>query len=144
MPAEYMMALGEYRFSLSTAAYQEFTHSAEYHWPAQQRIGRLPAHQFVGPGTETISMHGQIYPQFRGGLGHLGRMRTEAGRGEPLEMSEGTGRIWGKWVITRIEETRRILDADGAARRIEFRLELARYGEDENRSLQQIVFGKNG
>ena len=31
--------------------------------------------------------------------------------------------------------------ADGAPRRVEFRLELARYAGDEGRSLQQIVFG---
>lgn len=65
----------------------------------------------------------------------------EAGRGEPLLLSEGTGRILGRWVIRQIEETRRELEADGAPRRIEFRLDLARYGEDENRSLPQIVFG---
>ena len=141
MPAEHMMALGEYRFSLSTAAYQEFTHAAEYRWPAQERIGRLPARQFVGPGAETISMRGQIYPRFRGGLGQLDRMRDEAGRGVPVDLVEGTGRTWGRYVITRVEETRRIFEGDGAPRKIEFQLQLARYGEDQEQSLQQAVFG---
>ena len=144
MPAEHMMALGEYRFSVSTAAYQEFTHSAEFRWASQERLGRLPARQYLGPGEETISLRGTLHPHFRGGLGQMDRMRAEAARGEPLEMSEGTGRIWGKWVITRVEETRRVFDADGAPRRIEFRLALARYGEEQNRSLRQIVFGGSG
>ncbi|MDE0434057.1 MAG: phage tail protein [Bryobacterales bacterium] len=74
-------------------------------------------------------------------MGQLDRMRAEAARGEPLDLSTGDGSIMGKWVITRIEETRRVLDADGAPRRIEFRLQLARYGEDRNRSLAQTVFG---
>ena len=138
------MALGEYRFSVSTAAYQEFTHSAEFRWASQERLGRLPARQYLGPGEETISLRGTLHPHFRGGLGQMDRMRAEAARGEPLEMSEGTGRIWGKWVITRVEETRRVFDADGAPRRIEFRLQLARYGEEQNRSLRQIVFGGSG
>ena len=138
------MALGEYRFSVSTAAYQEFTHSAEFRWASQERLGRLPARQYLGPGEETISLRGTLHPHFRGGLGQMDRMRAEAARGEPLEMSEGTGRIWGKWVITRVEETRRVFDADGAPRRIEFRLALARYGEEQNRSLRQIVFGGSG
>ena len=141
MPAEYMMALGEYRFSLPTAAYQEFTHSAEYRWAAQERLGRLPAQQYVGPGRETISLRGILYPSFRGGLGQLDRMRAEAGRGVSLEMTEGSGRVLGRWVITRVEETRRIFEADGTPKKVEFRLELGRYGEDENRSQQQIVFG---
>ena len=141
MPSEHMMALGEYRFSVSTAAYQEFTHSAEFRWASQERLGRLPARQYLGPGEETISLRGVLHPHYRGGLGQIDAMRAEAARGEPLEMSEGTGRIWGKWVITRVEETRRVFDADGAPRRIEFRLQLARYGEEQNRSLRQIVFG---
>ena len=29
-------------------------------------------------------------------------------------MIEGTGRDWGRWVIVRIEETRRIFDPDGS------------------------------
>ena len=141
MPTEYMMALGEYRFSLTTAAYEEFTHSAEYRWAAQERLGRLPARQYLGPGSETVSLRGVLHPHYRGGMGQLDRMRTEAARGEPLRMTEGNGRIWGDWVVTRVEETRRVFDADGAPRRVEFRLELARYGEDRNQSLQQQVFG---
>ena len=141
MPAEHMMALGEYRFSLSTAAYQEFAHSAEYRWAAQDRIGRPPGRQYVGPGAETVSLRGQIYPRFRGGLGQLARMRAEAGRGEPLDMVEGNGRAWGRFVITRVEETRRAFEADGSPRQIEFRLELARYAEDQEQSLQQVIYG---
>ena len=141
MPTEHMMALGEYHFSLSTAAYQDLTHSTTYRWQAQERLGRPPARQYLGPGEETITLRGVVHPHYKGGLGQIDRMRAEAGRGEPLLLSEGTGRILGRWVIRQIEETRRELEADGAPRRIEFRLDLARYGEDENRSLPQIVFG---
>ena len=141
MPTEHMMSLGEYRFGLSTAAYQDLTHSTTYRWQAQERLGRMPARQYLGPGEETVSLSGVIHPHYRGGLGQVDRMRAEAGRGEPLDLSTGDGTIMGQWVVTRIEETRRVLDADGAPRRIEFRLDLARYGEDRNQTLQQIVFG---
>ena len=57
-------------------------------------------------------------------------MRGEAGRGKPLMLTEGTGRVWGQWVITRVEETRRVFQADGTPQRIEFRLSIARYGEE--------------
>ena len=62
MPSEHMLALDEYRFSLPTAAYQEFTHAAEYRWAAQERLGRLPARQYLGPGPETVSLSGVIHP----------------------------------------------------------------------------------
>ena len=130
MPSEHMLKLGDYLFSVSTAAYQEWSHSSEYRWPAQERVGRLPARQYLGPGQEEITLSGVIYPRYKGGLGQLDRMRSEAGRGKPLMLTEGTGRVWGQWVITRVEETRRVFRSDGTPQRVEFRLELARYGEE--------------
>ena len=54
-----MMALGGYRFGVSTAAYRELTRAAEYRWAAQERLGRLPARQYLGPGSE---LSGVIHP----------------------------------------------------------------------------------
>ena len=49
---ETMMALGSYRFSIDSAAYQELKHSQAYRWQAQERLQRRPAMQFVGAGEE--------------------------------------------------------------------------------------------
>lgn len=59
-----MMMLGQYRFSIDSAAYQTFTRSTEYRWEEQKRLGKDPAMQFVGPGTDTITLEGTIYPHF--------------------------------------------------------------------------------
>lgn len=137
-----MMTLGKFRFSLGTAAYKSLRRSVEYRWEAQARAGRIPARQFVGPGNETIELDGVIYPQQqigggeagaqkRVGLGQMDRLRAEAGRGEPLPLTDGMGNHWGKWCIERVEETRSAFFPDGAPRKIEFRLSLSRYGEDQ-------------
>ena len=59
-------------------------------------------------------------------------MRAEAGKGQPLMLVDGQGEVWQQWVITRVEETRRVFFADGTPRKIKFRLDLRRYGEDED------------
>ena len=128
--SSYLMKLGEYTFSIDSAAYQSLLRTTEYRWRSQSRIDRLPAQQFVGPGQDTLSLEGVIYPYFRGGLGQLDAMRQEAGKGEPLMLVDGTGFIWQQWVITQVEETQRILFEDGSPRKVEFRLQLTRYGED--------------
>ncbi|TAN71131.1 MAG: phage tail protein, partial [Magnetospirillum sp.] len=97
---EVMMALGGYRFSLSTAAYQDLDRTNEYRWAAQERMGRRSARQFTGPGDETIALSGVILPHYRGGLGQLDAMRAEAGKGKPLMLVDGLGRVWGKYCIT--------------------------------------------
>ena len=131
MASSYLMALGDYRFSLETAAYQELVRSTEYRWQSQDRLRRRPAQQYLGPGREEITLNGTIYPAFRGGLEQLDRMRQEAEKGTPLLLNDSSGRVWGQWVITRVEETQRVFYADGSPRQVEFRLQLARYGNDE-------------
>ncbi|MFA5712135.1 phage tail protein [Mycolicibacterium sp.] len=129
---EAMMMLGtEYMFSVSTAAYQSLRRSAAYRWPAQERIGRRPARQFVGPGDETMTLDGTIYPHYLGGIGQIERMREVAGRGDPLALVDGRGSNLGQWCIERVEETDTVFGADGRPRRMDFVLGLVRYGEDE-------------
>jgi phage protein U len=130
--APVMMALGRYRFSLDTAAYQSLQRSTEYRWTPQARIGQPPGLQYLGPGDEGLELEGVIYPNFKGGLGQVEAMRREAGKGQPLQLTDGLGRAWGHYVITRIEETQTVFFANGQPRRIEFRLSLNRYGEAIN------------
>ncbi len=149
-----MMALGNYRFSVASAAYQQMSRSIEYCWASQSRANRRPAHQFTGIGKETISIEGTIYPQYqaerqfiplqdnndqnntapkvlsRNPLQQLKAMRAEAERGIPLNLADSKGKTWGKWCITGIEETSSEFFSNGIPRKIEFRLSLIHYGED--------------
>ncbi|MFW5455009.1 phage tail protein [Thioalkalivibrio sulfidiphilus] len=125
-----MMLLGAYRFSVRTAAYRELRRVTEYRWRAQPRLGRRPARQFVGVGEDRIDLDGVIYPHYRGGRQQIQLMRLQAGLGKPLPLVDGTGFIYGLWAIERIEETASYLDKDGRPRRQEFRLSIARYGEE--------------
>jgi len=130
MASEIMMALGEYRFSVSTAAYNDFRRNTAWRWASQQRMGRLPAKQYLGPGEDTIEMGGTIYPHYNGGLKQIDSMRDEAGKGEPLLLVDGLGNVWGKWCILSIEETRSHHLNNGAPLKQDFRVRLENYGED--------------
>jgi hypothetical protein len=128
--ADVMMALGPFRFALATAAWQSFRRSTSWRWASIDRHGRQPARQYLGPGSETVTLSGTIYPHFRGGLAQVSAMRAIAGLGEPLLLVDGTGGIHGSWCIETVEEERTIPLANGAPRRIDFTLTLASYGED--------------
>lgn len=93
---EIMMALGPYRFGLSTAAYEQVTRSIEYRWPAQDRIGAHPVRQSLGQGDYTITLDGNVYTAYKGilglpnlisrlpflaaGLGYIGQINSGLGR----------------------------------------------------------------
>ncbi len=126
---EVMLALVNCRFSLATAAYQSLRRTAAWRWQKQERISRVPALQFLGSGEQSIELSGVIYPYHAGGLGQVDLIRTEADKGEPLPLTDGLGNYWGKWVITRVEETQKFFFANGSPRKIEFKLSLKKYGE---------------
>ncbi|MEM7047006.1 MAG: phage tail protein [Pseudomonadota bacterium] len=126
-----LMALGDFRFSIATAAYQTLRRENEYRWAAQDRIGREPARQWLGQGHDTITLEGVIYPAERGaGTEQITAMRNAASKGEPLILVDGTGHVWGKHVIERIEETQSHLHTDSQPRKQAFALTLAAYGDD--------------
>jgi len=128
--SETMMALGSYRFSIDSAAYQELKHSQAYRWQAQGRLHRRPAMQFLGAGEESIELSGVIYPHFKGGLEQLDTMRAEASKGQPLLLVDGLGFVWGQWVITQIDEGQSFFQGNGQPLKQSFQLKLVNYGAD--------------
>lgn len=125
--ANIMMQLGAYQFCIMTSVYQELIRKTEYKWPSQHRFGQRPSRQFVGVGDETMQLPGVIYPEYRGGFKQLDFMRDMAGRGEPLLLVDGLGRLHGRWVIESIDEKQSLFAAYGAPRKQEFTLSLARF-----------------
>ena len=134
-----MMLLGAYRFCISNAAYQSLARSTEYKWQEQARLLGEPAMQFVGAGAETITLEGEIYPQFKGGLRQVAAMRLQAGLGVPLMLISGNGTAFGRWCITAINETQTFFLKDGTARKIAFSLTLKKYGEEKQKGLLGVV-----
>ncbi|MCA8032024.1 phage tail protein [Burkholderia arboris] len=124
------MALGDYRFAISTAAYDSFRRETRWRWPAQERIGREPARQYVGRGDDTITLDGTIYPHFRGGLGQIAAMRAEANLGVPLLLVDGLGYVHDYWCVTSISESVPTLGANGVPLKQQFTVTLEFYGDD--------------
>ncbi|SOZ37706.1 phage tail protein [Cupriavidus neocaledonicus] len=122
-----MMQLGSFQFGITTAAYQELSRSTEYRWPSQERYGQREALQFTGPGADTMTLRGVIYPEWRGGRGQVERMRAAAAAGQPQMLVSGQGAIMGRWVVERIEEGQTIFAAGGVPRRQEFTMNLRRF-----------------
>ena len=134
-----MMLLGTIIFSVETSAYEQLQRSTQYQWASQSRLGHPvlkhlgiggPAHQYIGPGEDTINLNGTIYPQYKGGPLQLSLIRLSAGLGVALPLIDGYGFIYGRWLIESVQETNSVLFSDGIPRKIDFSLSLKRYNED--------------
>jgi hypothetical protein len=126
-----MMALGLFVFGMDTLPYQKFSHDMSWRHPSSGRVGLRPARQYVGQDDETITLSGVLLPELTGGDVSLDMVRYMADTGEAWSLVEGTGRVYGFFVIEKLKVDREIFFSDGKARRIEFGLSLARVGDDE-------------
>jgi phage protein U len=121
-----MMAIGMFVFGMHTVAYQELQRKTEWRHASSSRVGENPARQFTGRGDDTLTLPGKLYPELCGSALSLDLLRQMANTGKAWPIIEGTGRVMGLWTIDSISETKTLFFSDGAARSIEFNLELTR------------------
>jgi uncharacterized protein len=124
-----LMALGQFVFSLQTLAFQSLQRQTAWRHAQNSRVGARAANQYIGPGDDTITMPGVVLPQF-GNRISLDQLHTMADAGQPLALVDGTGRVYGQWVIIDKSETASHFTTIGQPRRIEFSLSLRRVDDN--------------
>ena len=129
-----MMTLGTFVFSLPTLAYQQLQRQNEWRHPGSERVGARAAHQYLGPGEETIELSGDVAKELTAGEPSLNTLRDLAEDGTPLPLVDGRGYVYGAYVIKNIAETQGLFFRDGASRKLQFTMSLLRVDEA---SLQQ-------
>ncbi|TIH12734.1 phage tail protein [Marinifilum sp. JC120] len=124
-----MLKLGDYIFSVDTAAYQTLQRFTSQDWAKVKRIGKRASHQDLGPGDDSITLPGVIYPHYKGGLKQIDKMREMIHAGEPLMLVDGQGNVHDKWIILSVDDKRGIFFQDGVPRKQEFTLKIERFEE---------------
>lgn len=123
-----MMSFGDFKFSVDGAAYNEFRRKTEYEWAAQKRIGNTENLQFTGYGPEVVSLAGFFYTLITGRYGIMDDLRALAAKRKPQLLVAGTGDVFGQFVIESIEDSASTFYSKGVARKVEFTVELRKYG----------------
>lgn len=132
-----MMALGLFVFGLHTVPYQQLQRQLTWRHPSNSRVGARPTRQFIGRGDEFITLSGVLYPEITGGKISLAALEAMADTGKAWPLIEGTGLLYGLYVIEEQATTHSEFFPDGAPRKIEFTLKLAR--TDDSPSLMGTV-----
>lgn len=125
-----MLCLGLFVFSLNTLAYQELQRRTAWKHPTQPIVGGRDASQFLGAGEDIISLSGSMVPEFAGQPASLDELRRMANTGQAWALVEGSGTVYGAYVITDLQETKTLFFVDGTPRKIEFSLSLRRVDQD--------------
>lgn len=124
---------------VDTPNFETIQRDAQYTWTSADRLSRDPAMQFTGPGEDNVVIEGRMFPYHFGGLSTLDRMRVAGRAGKPmllvrfypLTAPAGYGsEVIGNYVIRRVRTAESKIGAIGIAHKIDFSLELTRYGDD--------------
>jgi phage protein U len=139
-----MLCLGLFVFELDTLSYQELQRRSSWRHAEQQLVGARPASQYLGPGDDVITLTGVVLPEFAGMPTSLAVLRLMADQGAAWVLVEGTGTLYGAFVITELQETRSLFYATGEPRRIEFTLTLKRVDQDAQEAADQMLADSMG
>lgn len=129
MSGDVLMTLGDIRFTVADGAYQTLGRVLEMRVARLDRAGRQAARQILGE-DETVDIEGTCYPGQRHGRDRVDSFRALARTKEPQMLTDGTGAVWGMFVLERVEERGTLLGPGGVPTRQDFRLSLGRFGED--------------
>lgn len=125
-----MMILGMFVFTLKTAPYQQLERENTFRHNKAERVGTAPVYQYTGPDEEPVTLSGTLYPEVTGGDVSLAALRAMAYTGKAWPLIEGTGTVYGMFVITSLKQTRAEFFSDGKARKIDFVLSLKKVSDD--------------
>lgn len=136
-----MMILGMFPFMLKTAPYQTLRQVSTWRHAKNDRVGKSPRYQYTGPDEEPVTLSGTLYPEISGGDMSLTMLKTMAYTGKAWPLIEGSGKIYGLYVIAGLTEDRSMFFQDGKARRVDFTLSLKRVSEDIREKLATVTSG---
>lgn len=134
-----LMTLGLFVFELATAPFESTNRQTAWRWASKDRAAGPPAHQFLGPGADSLTLDGVLMPELTGGIEALDQLREMAAEGKAWILVSGDGRNQGTWFIDGVTEKSSHHLPNGQARRIEFSLSLKRYWDDDTRALGNLV-----
>lgn len=114
---------------LRTVPYQELQYQRSWRHAANSRVNRRPSTQFLGPDNDMLTLSGVLMPEITGGRLSLLALEQMAEQGKAWPLIEGSGTIYGMYVIEGLNQTKTEFFRDGMPRRIEFTLSLKRVDE---------------
>lgn len=118
-----MMIYGVFVFSIPTATYQSLQRTTSWNHASNNRVGSMPAYQFVGKGEDSITLDGSIVPEFGSQLS-LTALRLMGDTGKSFPLIAGNGKIYGLWILESVDETQTYFFKNGKPRKVEFSLKL--------------------
>lgn len=126
-----LLSLGNFKFSITTAAYNQLVKSWSWNWSNQSIIGKSDKLQAVGKSADSIKLKGEVSPLFQNvGTQQIESLAQIGDELKPQLLVSGLGDIMGYWCLVSLTETSSNFVKGGIARLQSFDLEIQFYGHN--------------
>lgn len=137
-----LMSLGQFIFKTSTLAFQEIQRQRAWNYADNSVVFGRPKKQFTGAGEDSVTLPGLIYEEYGFGTRFaLDELASMADTGQGYVLMDGSGYLYGVFVIDSIDETKSILMDNGVPRKIDYTFKLSRTDDEriENQAAPEMM-----
>lgn len=121
-----MMSWGMFGFELPNLVYDRLSRRTDWRHAETARVGARNARQFLGPGSDVITLSGCLVPQLVGDPAAVSTLRDMGDKGDALPLVDGLGVVHGNFYLSNLSEEQQVFFFDGVARKTDFTIELTR------------------
>lgn len=126
-----LMSLGQFIFKLDKLSFNEIQRQRIWTYADNEVAAGRAQKQYTGVGSDTITLPGLIYEEY--GLGRryaIDEIATMASTGQGFVLMDGSGYLYGVYVIDNIDETKTYLLNNGVPRKVDFTIKLSRTDDE--------------
>ena len=137
-----LMSLGQFVFMTTSLAFKEIQRQRSWNYANNAVAFGRAKKQFMGAGEDSITLPGLIYEEY--GFGSrfaLDDLASMADTGQGFVLMDGSGYLYGVYVIDSIDETKSFLVDNGVPRKVDYTLKLSRADDDriENQAAPELM-----
>lgn len=126
-----LLTLGQFVFSVDTMTFNEIQRSRSWSYGSNAIGQGRDQYQFTGVGEETVTIPFLIYQSHGfGDRQSIDDLSEMADSGKGFVLLDGSGYLYGVFIITAIDETRSHITSSGVARKIDGTMKLTRVDDD--------------
>ncbi len=126
-----LLSLGQFVFSVDTMTFSEIQRSRSWSYGSNAIGQGRDQYQFTGVGEETVTIPFLIYQSHGfGDRQSIDDLSEMADSGNGYVLIDGSGYIYGVYVITGLDENRSHMTSSGIARKIDGSMKLTRVDDD--------------
>lgn len=133
-----LMVLGQFVFQPDALSFNELQRQRAWNFADNAVASGRSKKQFIGAGEDNVTLSGIVVQEHgvgtRDGIEQLADM---ADSGQGYVLMDGSGYLYGVYIITGIDETKQLMIFNGIPRKIDFSIKLTRV--DDNRIERQQV-----